>query len=127
MEVSKTNTCGSRKPSSLKIMLGERSSYEEVPKEHWHYMKVLPVNFASEHKEMLGYSKLVLEKGILAINRAFDKLITSLRSAVSSDLGKLDKEATSYDIVLDSFRLALQMFRLKEEESRIRFPLTVEA
>jgi hypothetical protein len=48
---------------SLKIMLGERSSYEAVPKEHWRYMKGLPVNFASEHKGMLGYSKLVLEKG----------------------------------------------------------------
>lgn len=32
--------------NSLKIMLGERSSYEAVPKEHWRYMKVQPVNFA---------------------------------------------------------------------------------
>jgi hypothetical protein len=39
---------------SLKIMLGERSSYETVPKEHWRYMKVMPVNFATEHKGMLG-------------------------------------------------------------------------
>jgi hypothetical protein len=34
-------------------------------------------------------------------------------------LGKLDKEATSYNNVLDAFRLSLQLFRLKEEERRI--------
>lgn len=61
---------------SLKIMVGERSNYETVPKEHWRYMKVQSVNFASGHKGMLGYSKLVLEKGYLAINKEFDKLIT---------------------------------------------------
>ena len=54
---------------SLKIMLGERSNYETVPKEHWRYMKVQPVNFATRAQGMLGYSKLVLEKGYLAINR----------------------------------------------------------
>jgi hypothetical protein len=28
-------------------MLGERSSYEAVPKEHWPFMKIQPVNFAT--------------------------------------------------------------------------------
>jgi hypothetical protein len=31
---------------------------------------------------------------MVAINPKFDKLTTSLRTAISDDLGKLDKEAT---------------------------------
>jgi hypothetical protein len=45
---------------------------------------------------MLGYSKLVLEKGYLAINKKFDKLVISLRTAVSVE-NALDKESTSYN------------------------------
>ncbi|MGA8917005.1 MAG: hypothetical protein WB474_13545 [Nitrososphaeraceae archaeon] len=37
-----------------------------------------------------------------------------MRTAISDDLGKLDKEATSYD---NAFRLSLQMFKLKEKVS----------
>jgi hypothetical protein len=47
----------------------------------------------------------------------FEKLTIALRTAISDDMGKLDKEATSYDNVLDAFRLSLQMFKLKEKEN----------
>lgn len=97
---------------SLKIMLGERSNYETVPKEHWRYMKVQPVNFATRHKAMLGHSKLLLEKGYIAINEKFDKLITSLRTAVATE-NTLDKEATSYNDIFDSFRLALEYYQAR--------------
>ena len=43
---------------------------------------------------------------LVAINPKFENLITSLRTAISDDLGKLDKEKTSYRNVLDAFRLA---------------------
>jgi hypothetical protein len=49
----------------------------------------------------------------IAINPKFDKLITSLRTAVEND-GMLDKEATSYDDVFDAFRLAMHFYRLSE-------------
>ncbi|MGC2431110.1 MAG: hypothetical protein WA393_08730, partial [Nitrososphaeraceae archaeon] len=97
---------------SLKIMLGERSNYETVKKEHWRYMKVQPVNFATRHKAMLAHSKLLLEKDYIAINEKFDKLITSLRTAVAVE-NTLDKEATSYNDVYDSFRLALEYYQVK--------------
>jgi hypothetical protein len=45
-------------------------------------MKVESVNFNQEHKEMLGHCKLLLERGYIAINLAFDELIISLRTAV---------------------------------------------
>ena len=83
------------------------------------HMKVVPVPFSTEGKNMLIHTKEKLEfkTPIVAINPKFEKLTTSLRTAISDDLGKLDKEATSYDNVLDAFRLSLQMFKLKEKES----------
>ena len=82
------------------------------------HMKVVPVPFSTEGKNMLIHTTELLEfkTPILAINPKFEKLTTSLRTAISDDLGKLDTEATSYDNVLDAFRLSLQMFKLKEKE-----------
>lgn len=56
-------------------------------------MKVVPVPFSTEGKNMLIHTKELLEfeEPIMAINPKFDKLITSLRTAISDDLGKLDK------------------------------------
>jgi hypothetical protein len=79
-------------------------------------MKIIPVNFNSEHKAMLGHCKMILEQnpGKIAIYLdRFDKLITSLRTAVDND-GTLDKEATSYNDIFDAFRLALKFYRFQE-------------
>ena len=56
---------------------------------------------------MLGHSKMLLEKGHIVINPAFDKLITSLRTAVAEE-NTLDKESTSYADIFDAYRLALK-------------------
>jgi hypothetical protein len=48
-------------------------------------MKIIPVNFDKELKPMLGHCKLILEENDprrIAINPVFEKLITSLRTAV---------------------------------------------
>jgi hypothetical protein len=78
-------------------------------------MRIIPVNFNKEHKAMLGHCKMISEKdgGRLAINPAFDKLITSLRTAVDND-GTLDKESTSYHDIFDAFRLALKFYCYEE-------------
>ncbi len=91
-------------------------------------MKVVPVPFSTEGKNMLIHTKELLEfeEPILAINPKFEKLTTSLRTAISDDLGKLDKQATSYDNVLDAFRLSLQMFKLKEKEKENILCATVD-
>ena len=64
---------------------------------------------------MLANCKMVLEEGggHIAINPVFDKLITSLRTAVDID-GKLDKESTSYNDIFDAFRLALKFYRFDD-------------
>lgn len=51
-------------------------------------------------------TKMILEKGYLVINPKFNKLITSLRTAVDNE-GALDKEIT-YDDILDALRLSLK-------------------
>ena len=60
---------------------------------------------------------MLLERGYIAINPAFDKLITSLRAAVAEE-NILDKETTSYADIFDAYRLALKHYKFitKEEE-----------
>jgi hypothetical protein len=111
---------------SLKLQIGEDADYDKViaryRSEGWgdeaalNDMKVVPVNFNKEHKAMLGHCKMILENegGRIAINPdKFDKLITSLRTAVDND-GVLDKEATSYNDIFDAFRLALKFYHFQE-------------
>jgi hypothetical protein len=61
---------------------------------------------------MIAHAKNIIEYNqcAIAINPRFDKLITSLRTAVEKGEGSLDKEATSYDDILDGLRLALQFY-----------------
>src|ERR671939_20512 len=112
---------------SLKLQIGEEADYDKVIARYRSEglgdgstdMKIVPVNFNKEHKAMLGHCKMILEgdRGKIAINPdKFDKLITSLRTAVDID-GTLDKEATSYNDIFDAFRLALKFYRYEESNS----------
>jgi hypothetical protein len=108
---------------SLKLQIGEDPHYYKVIARYrseglggnWSQdMKIVPVNFNTEHKAMLGHCKIILEQdgGRIAINTdRFDKLITALRTAVDND-ATLDKEATSYNDIFDAFRLALKFLSL---------------
>jgi hypothetical protein len=110
---------------SLKLQIGEDADYDKVIAryraeglgDNWsHNMRIVPVNFNSERKAMLGHCKMIMENdgGRIAINpEKFDKLITALRTAVDND-GTLDKEATSYNDIFDAFRLALKFYHFEE-------------
>jgi hypothetical protein len=75
-------------------------------------MKVIPVNFGTEHKQLLSHLHVVLSKGYLAIPERHDKLITSLRTAYAKELD-LDKNQTSYDDLLDGLRLSLKGYNIE--------------
>jgi hypothetical protein len=77
------------------------------------HMFIVPVPFAIEGAQMLQHCKLLLENenNIVAINPKFGKLITSLRTAVANEYD-LDKEATSFNDLMDAFRLAMTFYRL---------------
>ena len=110
---------------SLKLQIGEDQDYDKVIARYRseklgdnrsENMRIVPVNFNTEHKAMLGHCKMILESdgGRIAINPdRFDKLITALRTAVDND-GTLDKEATSYNDIFDAFRLALKFYHFEE-------------
>jgi len=97
---------------SLKIHWGERADYENIPREQYRFMKVEPVSFGKEHKNMLAHAKMMIDKHYVAIHQDFQKLIVSLKTAVEVN-GSLDKEVTAYDNVFDAFRLC--MLRYKEQ------------
>jgi hypothetical protein len=109
---------------SLKLQIGEEADYDKVIARYrseglgdgTQDMKIVPVNFNKEHKAMLGHCKMILEddRGKIAINPdKFDKLITSLSTAVDID-GTLDKESTSYNDIFDAFRLVLKFYSYRD-------------
>ena len=79
-------------------------------------MKIVPVNFNSEHKAMLGHCKMILETdgGRMVINPdRFGKLITALKTAVDND-GVLYKKLHHINDIFDALRLALKFYRYEE-------------
>jgi hypothetical protein len=54
---------------------------------------------------------MLMEKGLVAIHPRFNKLITSLRTALEQD-GVLDKASTSYNDTFDAFRLAMKYYEI---------------
>jgi hypothetical protein len=79
-------------------------------------MFIVPVPFSIEGAKMLQHTKWLLEEteedssSLVAIHPSFEKLLTSLRTAVANEY-KLDKEQTSYNDILDAFRLALTFYK----------------
>lgn len=74
--------------------------------------RIRPVNFSTEHKNMLSNLHAVVSKGYLAIDEKHDKLITSLRTAYAEELN-LKKDQTSYSDLLDGLRLSLKGYNIK--------------
>ena len=108
--------------SSIKRMIGEPYSerfvfdklayYKKNDMNPALYMKVIPIPFSTNGAKMLQHTKSLLEDkdNLVAIDKRFDKLLTSLRTAVANEY-RLDKEATSYHDLLDAFRLSLQLYQ----------------
>jgi hypothetical protein len=71
------------------------------------FNKVVPISFRSKHKPMLEKLMKLLSKRRIRIDRSFNKLILSLRTATGNqDDFTLDKTQTSYSDCLDALRLA---------------------
>jgi hypothetical protein len=80
-------------------------------------MFVVPVPFHPEGAKMLQHTKWLLDEkdeddsSLIAIHKErFQKLVTALRTAVADEY-KLDKEQTSFNDILDAFRLALLYYK----------------
>jgi hypothetical protein len=111
---------------SLKQEFGEsyneqymRDQFADCKKYNLHIedrMFICPTPFSVEGAKMLQHTKWLLEEkdedgsSLIAIHPSFEKLLTALRTAVASEY-KLDKQETTYNDILDGFRLALQYYK----------------
>jgi hypothetical protein len=73
-----------------------------------------------ECAHMLQHAKWLMEEtdedssSLIAIDKRFDKHLAGLRTAVANEY-KLDKEVTSYDDIVDAFRLALTFYNRSKD------------
>jgi len=95
----------------LKIKFGESLSWDSKTASP-QTMQVIPVNFATEHKQMLEKLHQFVSQKYLAVPEEHDKLIISLRTAYAKELN-LDKEQTSYDDSLDALTLNLKGYNIE--------------
>jgi hypothetical protein len=101
-----------REPHAKQYVFDKLAYYKKNNFNPANYMKVIPVPFNINGAQMLQHTKSLLEDkdNLLLIDKRFDKLLTSLRTAVANEY-KLTKEETSYHDILDAFRLSLQLYR----------------
>jgi len=71
-------------------------------------MRILPVNFNIEHKNMLSHLQTIVSKKHLAVPEEHKELIISLRTAYAREL-TLDKDQTSYNDVF-ALRMGLKVY-----------------
>jgi hypothetical protein len=95
----------------IKRRIGEFESYHYYTEEQLWLMRTgdmqIPVSFQKRHREMLQWTYTLMSKRFIRIHPSLQKLIVSLRTAIVIDAWKLDKQQTSHDDILDSFRLSL--------------------
>jgi hypothetical protein len=114
---------------ALKQYVGEQSEYLPLIKKYksqnpnnetWWYslMKIVPIQFGPEGKQMLIHTKMLLEQEHVAINKKHEKLIISLKTAYEEN-GALQKDKTAYHDIFDSFRMALYYFQVGHKREYI--------
>jgi hypothetical protein len=106
---------------SVKLQTGEYTQYERVIEkakrddrsdELWYYMQIVPINFNTKGREMLGNLKKCMDMGKIAIDaQAYPELLTELRIATANEDMSLQKDQTNPMDLLDSLRLAMCMIK----------------
>jgi len=101
---------------SLKNAINENPDYSKLAKDDLESritrgsMIVCPVNFNTRNKkEMLYYTKDVIDKGLVVIHERQTNVIDFLKSAYVEE-GKLDKEKTARDDLGDALQLSLKNY-----------------
>lgn len=104
---------------SLKLMIGEPTDYHErlqeakrLEQKPSDIMKIIPVNFGTENREMLQHSKHLVESRRVCIHPTFEALLNEMRAAVAID-GRLDKSIYTHDL-LDAFQLSLKFYSYQQ-------------
>jgi hypothetical protein len=76
----------------------------------YQWMDIIPVNFRSEHREMLAHLKLLLDSETLAVSpTTHKKLLVALRTAYAVNVD-LKKDITSHNDLLDALMLSCKLW-----------------
>ena len=79
------------------------------------FMKIVPVNFGKEGKEMIARAEYFLERGEMAISEDdFAELIVQIRSAEYDNKGGLDKKRHQMDL-FDAWRMSILGYKPKAQ------------
>ena len=97
----------------LKARFGEDTQWEKEDIDE-NVVKVIPVNFATHHKELLAHLHVLVNKELIAIPERFHFITTAMSTAIAKEY-QLDKVKTSYDDSIDSLRLAAYGIKLKNQ------------
>ena len=97
----------------LKIAWSESLNWEKsISPPNPNNSKIIPVNFSTEHKQMLSHLSMLVSKEYLCIPKSMDKLAIALRTAYAEELS-LNKERSSYNDLTDALRLSCKMYKMK--------------
>jgi hypothetical protein len=105
---------------TLKAHLGDKPDYyiqlQAAAKYGWkvgNMMKVIPVSFSREHKNLLSHLLYLIQTGYIGIHESHTDLLASLGSSVANDLS-LDKSSGGTDLT-DAMRLACSGYVVKHQ------------
>jgi len=105
--------------NEVKVKFGESLRWEKAKDVSIQSYNIIPVNFSTEHRQMLYKTFNLISKGMIAIPKEYDHLITALRTATATDFD-LDKEDTVDDDHLDSLRLLVSSDRAIKIQEDVR-------
>lgn len=96
----------------LKIKFGESLEWDpsDVNPDN---MRIVPINFGTQHRDLLSHMQSIIANGYLAIREKGNEfLLTALRTAWAKELS-LDKNVSVYNDLTDAIRLALRAYSIK--------------
>ncbi len=70
------------------------------------FNKIVPINFRTRHKDMMGSLVQIISKRLIRIHPTFDKLVIALRTAKARSELDYDKQQSSYSDLLDAMMLS---------------------
>lgn len=114
--------------TSLKKLIDERHNWQYIQEKVQYCKKhnldiaqcmiIVPIVFNTESRSyMSSHSKRLLDdsRGLISINPKFSKLITALRGAIFDETGKLDKDESPHNDLLDTFQMMSMFFKFKSK------------
>jgi hypothetical protein len=113
-----TTLCSEFKQNpSLKYLSDKQAWAKKINQPLENYLFIVPIPFSVHGRNILNHTQRMIEEqedgnAMVAINKRFEDLITSCRSAYAVE-DKLDKERTVFPDTFDALRMNLSYYRME--------------